>query len=263
MVSKKSKDKEITIDSSEWITAESASDLVKSGEWVFHGTLHDDIRKLVNERLEKVFESIPKPTKVDYAARKIVSVIVETAEDEKSYAVPNRDTLDPKMMARLGYGSVLKVMPTLNKLKWEVIGFVGIVLAVSDWNKFSIIAAACSAAPPFVNSVKSLLSAWERLEDSEEVIVFESIALLQNTLTIRNFDAYYKGDIDNAFEYLTPTLDEIEDFILHNYPERQIIPEHWTKATDSEFKNQLLKVLETLTKREILRERNHQWSIVF
>jgi hypothetical protein len=252
------------IDSSKWITIESAQNLVKSGEWVFFGKLHEDIRKLVKERLEKVYENTPESAQIDYAARMIVSVIEETAEDEKNYAIPNiHDPLDPKMMARLGYGRVLKVMPTLNKLKLEVIGFIGIVLAVSDWNKLAIIATACSAAPPFVNSVKALLSAWERLEDNEEIIVFETVSLLQNSLVISNFDAYDDGDMDNAFEYLTPTLDEIGDFILDNYPERQLIPEPWLKEANSEFKKQLLKVLNNLSERGILRERNLQWSIVF
>jgi hypothetical protein len=252
------------VDSSDWITIESAKQLVKSGEWIFFGNkLHEDIGKLVKQRLEDLCGNVPG-ARIDYAARMLVSAIEEIAEDEKKYAIPNAyDPLDPKMSAKLGFGRILKITPTLRKLQLEIFGLLGTVLAVSEWNKLTVLATACSVALPVANAVKALSSAWETLSDNEEIVVFETVALLQNSLIIGDHVSFEAEEYKDAFKYLTPELDDITDFIRSDYPERNIIPKDWLLKSNPDYKNEVLKVLNKLSDREILRERSGQWSIVF
>ncbi|QVW21847.1 hypothetical protein KJF94_18345 [Pseudomonas hormoni] len=252
------------VDPSQNITYESAKLLVKSGEWVFQTRLFEDIRELVKKRVEINYGTIPDLKRVDYASRMLVSVIEKIAEDEKIYDMPNvHNPLDPKLTMRVGFGRILKITPTLKDINCQILGLVGTVLAVSDWNKMAVIATAFSVTPPLVSAVKTLLSAWEHLEDNKEIVVFETVALLQNSFIVGDFDAFEKGDIENAIEDLTPTLDEVADFIRYKYPERKLIPKAWMLKNNVESKAQILGVLKSLTDREILRERNDQWSIVF
>jgi hypothetical protein len=246
-----------------------AREFVSSGEWIdesdfihflddlinqgYKVNLSDDtlLKKLESERIEP---SIPIHEIVNLLYRQIESMV----ESQEYLQPPESPDGVHVLHGRIGYGRILKINPTLNKIAWAGLGIFATALSIARLDRLFII----SVAQNFRDIFQALKSSWENLDDPKEKLVFELIFMLQSKLSVVNYDALAKKDYNNAYGYLAPSFEEILKAITsYEHPEQ--LPPLWKELSHEQLKDDLLKVLQELKRREILKEKNMQWSIVF
>lgn len=246
-----------------------AKELVSSGDWVYESDFIrflDDLidkgykvnlsdgfllKKLENEKIEP---SIPPHEIFNLLYRQIEGMV----ESQEYLQPPESPDGVHVLHGRIGYGRILKINPTLNKIAWEGLGIIAAALSIARLDVLFFI----SVAKNFKDIFQAVVSSWEIIDDAKERFVFELVFMLQSKLSVVNYDALAKKDYGNAYGYLAPSLEEIANSITtYEHPEQ--LPPLWRELSHEQLKDNLLKVLQELKRREILKEKNMQWSIVF
>jgi hypothetical protein len=257
------------------IVYEEAKALVDSGDWLFEERLYDELMDLISDRMEELFEESSLHSQersfrqlVRPAVLELRDTIISTAKSEKGYAFPPppRPSGPPKpdqMSLRLGKGTILKILPTFHKIKWDALAIIGTIIVVANWSVLILVATGMTTAKSIRDIILALSSSIETLEDPKEFLVFESVADLQSQFsTVVDYDALADGDHERAWGRVAPDTTTIVDFIA-SYPRRDAVPSEWKVEAVDVWRDDVVETLRGLEKQNILREKDDRWSIVF
>jgi hypothetical protein len=269
--------------------------LVNSGEWIFRSDLFNYIEDQVEPFLRailadkkvmaKALVEYEVPHEVDLewngdpnaptkkstylpgyisAIHAVREVVEETAESKEVEAPRRAYNYNPLLQEfRMWDGKILKIGPTLNKTKWVGFSIIGAILSVASWNALAFIATGFTILSTDKDIIPALRSSWEHLSDPKEYTVFEAIAILQARYSVVvNFDAEKQKDYDRAYAKLAPRFKDIQDALVSHVVPGEL-QEDWQGKPMKEWEDDLLKTMNALKDRSILKERNGRWSIVF
>ncbi|WP_136066927.1 hypothetical protein [Modicisalibacter radicis] len=247
-----------------------ADKLLQSGEWVRESEARYRMDKAIREEIARMFgEDLP----FDHHGR-IANAISDAVKDESTQKLHHHiqgspqpklgevGLPDPQLELKVGFGTVIKLGPTFKNIKWNVLATIGAILTVSQEDKLAMIGTGALVLKPMYEVVLSLYQAVEKIEDPKELVVFEVVAALQALLTRDNLPIESMLDFDDLRGLYAVDVDEIVSFIPRYRKVREIYPP-WGGRNATVRSLDVEPVLRALQSREILKDRDGQWSIAF
>lgn len=198
------------------ISLDRARELLATGQWVTEAQLEAEIAASVGRVIDRVvrhqrqtpgeYRSVTRclidtGVSLDDAVRHVPQVLVKEYVDLPD----DLGDLGPAEF-RSGPGVVWKVGATA---KDTIASLVTLGVAITSFPHSPIASATEGFAATF-ELVRKLFKLREKIEDPDELLVFETLYRMSNRFDVANYVAYEQEDWDRAFDYLPPpTLDEI------------------------------------------------------
>lgn len=245
-----------------------AEKLLQSGEWIREGEARYRMDKSIREEIARMFgEEFP----AEYHGRiaNAINDAVKVESTQKLYHYIQSDTQfkleevslpDPKMEVKVAFGTVIKLGPTFRNIKWNALAIIGAILTVSDEDKLAMIGTGVLVVKPAYEIVLGLYQAIEILKDPKELVVFEVVAALQARLTRDNIPIDTIRDYNDLYSLYAVDVDEIASYIPVYGKVGEIYPP-WSGRNADVRSDDVEAVLRELQTREVLKERDGEWSI--
>ena len=199
------------------ITPVEADALLRTGQWVYEEALGESIREGASEYV-RIWMGDVDPSEADIrSVRGRFQMASALTLASVSRHLPGRwvSPLPASSVTRLdaeilvGPGLVVKVKPTLTHVALStaslVCGFLS--LSLIDAQTGSVLLA--RAVLDISDLIKSLLTSWERITDSNERLLLEALCALHGQYAVQNYDALRYGNYSAAYAQVAPTWDEV------------------------------------------------------
>ena len=212
------------------IIEEEAARLYATGNWISDiqviDRIHQQSKNVVDARaLQEFF----------HASREILPEIVESKYIKQTF-----DSCQVEL--RIKAGIIFKVKSTALDLGINGLGLILAIFSTTTWPFFFPVWLGLSV----IVLVKSLYKGWESIRDPDERLIFEAIFRYQGRACVVNYDALENKNYNEAYGFVSPTVQNILLEIGHELTERETN-----------------KALASLGSRGIVEKRDGRWAISF
>jgi len=223
-----------------------AARLCQSGEWITDLHVCDRIQQK-SEDILAAFPDWPSsnqtPT-VDPLTElfQLCPIILSDSEAVEAKHIAQRFDVTSRMEIRVKPGVVFKVKSAVLDLGINGLALILAIFSTTTWPLYFPVWLGLSLTV----LIRTLYKNLESIRDPDEKVVFEAIFRCQGRFCIVNYLALQNKEYDEAYGFVSPTVDDISAEIKGQLSHREI-----TKA------------LASLELRGIVKDRNGRWSISF